>query len=201
MKILFVTGAPGSGKTYVANYICELMKAEGSVVQIGADFIRDILRENVSVDDEPALHASSLKADKHAPFDVVDKATWGYVQQADAVIKKGIVPVVMRAIEEGRNIVIEGVNCVPSLLEERFAYLRDEGVEFLTIVIGIDSRETHLRQLETQGDIDVVNKMGNIELIRHMQEFLIIDGKSVDSYICKGDDVLGMVRDVVRDRF
>ena len=201
MKIIFVTGAPGSGKTFVANYICELMRAEGSVAQIGADFIRDILRVNISANDEPALHASSLKAGECAPIDAVDKAAWGYMQQAKVVINKGIVPVVMRAIEEDRNIVIEGVNCVPSLLNEKFADLQGDGIEILTIVIGIDSKETHLRYLEKQGDVDVVNKMGNIELIRHMQAFLIMDGQSVGCYICDGDDILDKVKNIVRAEF
>ena len=198
MKIIFVTGAPGSGKTFVANYICELMRANGPVAQIGADFIRDILRVNISAENEPALHASSLKAGEYAPTDVADKAAWGYMRQAEVVISKGIVPVVMRAIEENRDIVIEGVNCVPSLLNEKFSDLQGDGIEILTIVIGIDSKETHLRYLEKQGDIDVVNKMGNIELIRHMQAFLIMDGKSAGSYICEGDDILDKVKDIVK---
>jgi len=198
MKIIFITGAPGSGKTYVADYIYELMKTERPVIQMGADIIRDILRVNISADDAPALHASSLKAGGSAPVDVADKAAWGYMQQADVVINRGIVPAVMRAIEEDRDIIIEGVNCVPSLLAKTFANLQDDSIKFLTIVIGVDSKETHLKQLELQGDIDVVNKMGNIELIRHMQDFLIADGKSVGSYICQGDAILDMVNNIIR---
>ena len=200
MKILFVTGAPGSGKTFVTNYICELMRAEGSVVQIGADVIRDILRVNINADDAPALHASSLKAGEHAPVDVADKLAWGYMQQAEVVINKGIVPAVMRAIEEDRDIIIEGVNCVPSLLSESFADLPN-GAKILTIVIGVDSKDTHLRYLEKQGDIDVVKKMGNIDLIRHMQEFLLKDGQSAGSYICEGDNILDKVREIVDFNF
>jgi len=198
MKIIFVTGAPGSGKTFVANYICELLRAEGPVAQIGADFIRDILRVNISADDEPALHASSLKAGEHAPIAVADKAAWGYMQQAKVVINKGIVPAVMRAIEEGRSIVIEGVNCVPSLLSEKFTDLQGDGLEILTIVLEVDSKETHLRYLEKQGDVDVINKMGNIDLIRHMQDFLVMDGQSVGSYICKGNDILDKVKEIIK---
>lgn len=198
MKVLFVTGAPGSGKTFVSSYISELMrKTERSVVQIGADFIRDILRANISTDDEPALHVSSLKGGEHAPIDIIDKAAWGYIQQAKVVISKGIVPVVVRAIEEDRDIIIEGVNCIPSLLSEKFVGLQNDGVKILTIVIGIDSKETHLRYLEEQGDVDVVNKMGNIKLIRHMQDFLIMDGKSVGSYICEGENILDTVKDII----
>ena len=40
MKVIFVTGAPGSGKTYVTNYICELMRINGAVAQISTDLIR-----------------------------------------------------------------------------------------------------------------------------------------------------------------
>lgn len=192
-----MTGAPGSGKTFMANYIYELMRAKGAVAQIGADFIRDILRVNINPEHEPALHASSLKAGEHAPTNVIDKASWGYMRQGKVVIEKSIVPVVMRAIEEDRNIVIEGVNCVPSLLNEKLKGLQGDGHEIITIVIGIDSKETHLKYLEAQGDVDVVNKMGSIELIRHMQEFLLMDGRAVGSCICDGDDVLGKVRNIV----
>jgi len=197
MKIIFVTGAPGSGKTFVANYIYELMRADDSVMQIGADVIRDILRANISAEDEPALHASSLKAGECAPSDVADKAVWGFKRQAEVVISKGILPATKRALEEGRDIVIEGVNCVPSLLNENLADLRSDGVEILIIVIKVDSKETHLRYLEAQGDVDVVNKMGNIDVIRHMQEFLLMDGNVASSYICGGDNILDAVRDIV----
>jgi len=197
MKIYFITGAPGSGKTYVADYIHDRLRTNKPVTHIGADFIRDILRANISPTDAPALHASSLKTSELAPPDVADKNAWGYMQQAQVVINKGIVPAVKRTIEENRDLIIEGVNCVPSLLHEAFKDLHNDTVKIITIVLAVADRETHLKYLKQQNDVDVISKMGKIDTIRHMQAFLVNDGEAAGSYICTGNGILQKIDEII----
>jgi len=180
MKIIFVTGAPGAGKTFISDYIVETMGKKEKVIQMGVDFIRDILRANINKDDNQELHASSLFQASEAH----------YRSQATTVIDKGIVPAVLRGIEERRNMIFDGVNCVPSMLQEAFADIETNVAKIVYIVITVPNVKNHLKQLELQNDVDVEAKMGKIEKIRHMQDFLIADGESAGAHVLHNDDTI-----------
>ena len=196
MKAIFITGAPGSGKTYISDAIMrKMVLASNNFAQVSSDIMRDILRANICVTQEPALHSSSLHAGKHAPPNVQDPAVWGYKKQAEIVIDKGIVPTIKRMLAEDKNIVIDGVHCIPSMLNEKLAGL--SGLEIVTICCYVPDVETHLAQIASQGRSYVAEKLGNIEPIRHMQDFLFADSQKSGSHIISGKDALSQIDNIL----
>ena len=124
MKAIFITGSPGSGKTYISDAIVrKLAFAQNNIAQVSSDIMRDILRANIPATQAPALHSSSLHAGEYAPPDVQNPAAWGYKKQAEIVIDKGIIPTIKRMLTEDNDIIIDGVHCIPSVLNEKLANL------------------------------------------------------------------------------
>ena len=124
MKAIFITGAPGSGKTYISDAIMrKLVLAQYNIAQVSSDIMRDILRANINASEAPALHSSSLHAGEYAPPNVPDSAIWGYKKQAEIIIDKGIIPTIKRMFTEDKSIIIDGVHCIPSMLYEKLANL------------------------------------------------------------------------------
>jgi len=189
MRIIFVTGAPGAGKTFIADYISDLMRRKEKIMQIGADVVRDILRTNLSEADFPALHASSLH----------EASCAHYIAQTQPVVKLGIVPAVLRGLEENKSMVFEGVNCIPSVLKNELANINIGNAEIYYIVVAIADEKIHLKQLKQQNDVDVTAKMGKIKKIRHMQDFLIADGKKANACILEGKDILEQIENLIAE--
>ena len=194
MKAIFITGAPGSGKTFISDAIMrKLVLARNNIAQVSSDIMRDILRANISAAEAPALHGSSLHAGEHAPPNTQDPAVWGHKKQAEIVIDKGIIPTVMRMLTEDKNIIIDGVHCIPSMIIEKLAGLRSSSLEIITICCYVPDVKTHLAQIESQGRSYVTTKLANIEPIRHMQDFLFADSQRSGSYIVGGEGVLSQI--------
>ena len=200
MKAFFITGAPGSGKTYISDAIVKkLALTQRNISQVSSDIIRDILRANICATQAPALHSSSLHAGEHAPPGAQDPAVWGYKAQAETVIDKGIIPTIKRMLTEDKNIVIDGVHCIPSMLNEKLAVLRPNGLEIITICCNVPDIETHLAQIASQGRSYVATKLENIGPIRHMQVFLLADSQKSGSYIVGGKNVLNQIGDILSE--
>ena len=202
MKAIFITGAPGSGKTYISDAIMRKMAlAQNTITQVSSDIMRDILRANICAAQEPALHSSSLHAGEHAPPNVQDPAVWGYQKQAEIVIDNGIIPTIKRMFTEDKNIVIDGVHCIPSMLNDKLAALTHGGLEIITICCYVPDVETHLAQITSQGRSYVAEKLENIKPIRHMQEFLHADSLKAGSYIVGGASALSQIDNILSQLF
>jgi len=159
--------------------------------------MRDILRANICKKEAPALHSSSLHAGEFAPTNVQDPAVWGYKKQAEIVIDKGIIPTIKRMVTEDKNIIIDGVHCIPSMLNEKITELGITNLEIITICCYVPDVKIHLAQIESQGRSYVATKLGNIESIRHMQDFLFADSQKVGSYIIGGENVLSQIDNIL----
>ena len=196
MKAIFITGAPGSGKTYTSDATMKkLVLTQSNIAQVSSDIIRDILRANICAAQAPALHSSSLHAGEFAPPGVQDPAVWGYKKQAEIVIDNGIIPTVKRMLTEGKDIIIDGVHCIPSMLNEKLANLGN--IEIITICCYVADIETHLTQIASQGRSYVATKLENIGPIRHMQDFLYADSQKAGSYIIGGKDALNQIDSIL----
>ena len=197
MKAIFITGAPGSGKTFLSDAIMrKMVLARHNIAQVSSDIIRDILRANICASQAPALHSSSLHAGEHAPPNTQDPAAWGYKKQAEIVIDKGIVPTIKRMFTEDKSIIIDGVHCIPSMLYEKLANLGN--LKIVTICCYVPDVETHLAQIESQGRSYVATKLENIGPIRHMQDFLFADSQKSGSHIVGGENVLSQVDSILQ---
>ena len=202
MKAIFITGAPGSGKTYTSDTIMRKMAlAQNTISQVSSDIMRDILRANICAAQAPALHSSSLHAGEHAPQGTQGPAVWGYKKQAEIVIEKGIVPTIKRMFTEDKNIVIDGVHCIPSMLIEKLAGLGVRGLEIITICCYVPDEQTHLSQIASQGRSYVAEKLENIKPIRHMQDFLFADSQKSGSYIIGGENALCQIDSILSQHF
>ena len=198
MKAIFITGAPGSGKTYISDAIMrKLILAQSNIAQVSSDIMRDILRANICAAQAPALHSSSLHAGEHAPPNVQDPAVWGYKQQAEIVIEKGIIPTVKRMFTEDKNLIVDGVHCIPSMLNKKLANLKPDGLEIISICCYVLDIETHLAQIASQGRNYVATKLRNIEPIRHMQDFLFADSQKSGSHIVGGEKALSQIDNIL----
>ena len=198
MKAIFITGAPGSGKTYISDAIMKKLVLTGAnIAQVSSDIMRDILRANISAIEAPALHGSSLHAGELAPPGEQDPAVWGYKKQAEIVIEKGIVPTVKRMLTEDKSIIIDGVHCIPSMLNKKLANLETNNLEIITICCYVPDINVHLSQIESQGRSYVAEKLGNIGPIRHMQEFLFADSKMSGTHIVGGENVLSQIDNIL----
>lgn len=198
MKAIFITGAPGSGKTYISDAIMrKLVLAKDNIAQVSSDIMRDILRENICATQAPTLHSSSLHAGKYAPLDTQDPAVWGYKKQAEIVIDKGIIPTIRRMLTEDKSIIIDGVHCIPSMLTEKLATLETSNLEIITICCYVPDVETHLAQIASQGRSYVATKLDNIGPIRHMQDFLFADSQKSGSHIVSGENALNQISTIL----
>ena len=202
MKAIFITGAPGSGKTYISDTIMiKMALTQNIITQVSSDIMRDILRANICITQAPALHSSSLHAGEHAPPSEQDPAIWGYKTQAEIVIDKGIIPTIKRMFTEDKNIVIDGVHCIPSMLIEKLAGLKSSNLEIITICCYVPDVETHLSQIANQGRSYVAEKLKNIGPIRHMQDFLYADSLKAGSHIVGGTDALCQIDSILSQIF
>lgn len=116
--ILYVAGAPGTGKSTLATALANRL---GILNVVGTDSIREVMRLSFSGEVVPALHVSSFEAgrylvfadDKDAPQ---NRMIAGFNLQSQQVCV-GVRAMVRRAIEEGTNLVIEGVHLLPFLIK------------------------------------------------------------------------------------
>lgn len=111
---ILVGGSTGVGKTSIA---VELARRLEISHVIGTDSIRQIMRLMFSEDLMPEIHASTYDA-----FEALDSRSLGegvitaFRDQAQKICV-GVHALLDRAVEENTNVLIEGVNLLPSLLD------------------------------------------------------------------------------------
>ena len=113
---ILLGGSTGVGKTSMAVEIAR--RLEISRV-IGTDSIRQIMRLMFSADLMPEIHCSTYDAYKAlglGPDNSADVVIAGFREQAQK-IAVGVNALLDRAVEENTNMVIEGVNQLPSVLD------------------------------------------------------------------------------------
>ncbi|MEK9971863.1 MAG: ATP cone domain-containing protein, partial [Deltaproteobacteria bacterium] len=114
--ILYVAGAPGTGKSTLAQALASRL---GILNVVGTDSIREVMRLSFSKEIVPTLHVSSFEAGSQLVFDEKkasqERMIAGFVLQSQQVCV-GIRAMVRRAIAEGTNLLIEGVHLLPFLV-------------------------------------------------------------------------------------
>lgn len=113
--ILLLGGAPGAGKTALAQEVAHRLGVAGLV---STDAIRQIMRLMLSRDLAPAIHASSYDAWRHLP-DLAgsdDPVVEGFRAMATTV-SVGVRALLDRAVAENASLIVDGVSLVPGLLD------------------------------------------------------------------------------------
>lgn len=166
MKVILITGAPGTGKSTIAMHLAKKM---GIYQLIGTDTIREILRKCLPEKNFPSLHTSAILFCDQAPENE-DKNIYGFQKQAEDVLV-GVQAVIDRSIKENKDLIIEGIHLIPGLVKPK------EDVEIINIVITVEDNDQHMKQLSGQGKNRSAYKIDNLSKARKFQDYLVIKAK------------------------
>ncbi len=100
--IILIGGASGCGKTTLARRLCHALEIDH---RLSTGFIREILRDQTSSQEFPALFTYTFEA----PDPVQD-----LVEQSE-ILARYVRVCIHRAVEEGSSLIIEGNHLIPAL--------------------------------------------------------------------------------------
>lgn len=111
--IIIIGGGSGLGKSSLAS---ELAYIFGIKQVFCTDYIREVLRMNISPEQEPTLHEGTIECWKGLSDTFsYEKLRESYYTQSKLVVK-AVIKLINRANYEGESIIIEGIHNQPSLL-------------------------------------------------------------------------------------
>ena len=188
MKVIFIVGAPGSGKSFVAEAIATRLSIPRIV---RTDTVREIMRACIQRNDiTETLHRSAILACELAP-EGEDANIWGFMQQAKDLVP-GIEAALKQAKKEGKDLIIEGIHLLPNLIKI------PDGIDFKHICLIVESEEQHKAQILAQGQDRSSYKIDNFFKAHCFQDFLLKQSESTMVKIVNNDNSSNMM-DVIID--
>lgn len=163
MRIYFISGIPGSGKSSAAK---ALSKELDICHVIGTDSMRAMIQRYHNEEETPVLFESSYNACKHAPDGHPNPILWGFCEQA-RLLKPGVKGLFKRQVTENEDLILEGVHLIPGY------YHVPEGVEFHHILVTMTDREKYEHQILSQGRGNATEKSQAIDRCLEYQGFMI----------------------------
>jgi 2-phosphoglycerate kinase len=157
--LLLVGGATGTGKSTVAT---EAAHRLGITRVTSTDFIRQTIRAYFPPPALPVVHVSS--------FETGDAE--GFLEQSRSVLI-GVEASILRALNEGWSMAIEGVHLVPGLVPTEV-----EGALLVHAVLRVESVEEHaahfvIRDSSTGGERPLEKYLDGLDEIRALQDVII----------------------------
>ena len=174
--IVLLGGSTGSGKSSVA---LEVAHRLGIRNVIGTDYVRQVLRTLFSKDILPDLYLSTYNAYKAVKIPIApgeDKVVIGYAEQAKHVAV-GIEAIIGRAMQEGTDVLLEGIHILPSILADEL--LENPTVNLLSL--SIDSEEAHKERIAQRAEYSsrpLESYMREFDKIRRIQNFIVEQSSS-----------------------
>ena len=174
--IVLLGGSTGSGKSSVA---LEVAHRLGIRNVIGTDYVRQVLRTLFSQDILPDLYLSTYNAYKAVNIPIApgeDKVVIGYAEQAKHVAV-GIEAMIERAMQEGTDVILEGIHILPSILDDELIQNPSVNIVFLSM----DSEEAHKDRIRKRAEYSsrpLQSYMRDFDKIRRIQNFIVEQGSS-----------------------
>ncbi len=100
--IILIGGASGCGKTTLARRLCHALEIDH---RLSTGFIREMLRDQTSPQESPALFTYTFKA---------PDPVQALVRQSE-ILARYVRVCIHRAVEEGSSLIIEGNHLIPAL--------------------------------------------------------------------------------------
>lgn len=176
--VVLIGGATGVGTSTLAADVARRLNIQSV---IGTDAIREVLRRAVSPALLPILHKSSYgvkKEDIRVPIDDSERVLYGFRAQASQV-SVGVEAIVDRGLEEGTNLVVEGVHLAPELLMDR--YKDHPNVCPLIVYLsdcGVHRDRFHVRALGTSMRRPAEEYISHFREIRQIHDYVLETARS-----------------------
>jgi len=162
MRIIFIVGAQGTGKSYISTELSKKLNIENI---ISTDKIRGSLRTNTKRTPETEiLHRSSVLTD---PVPEAKRPDVRGIKLQAGYLKKYIVAHIEQAKKDNVDIIIEGIHLLPGRIDI------DPEIDFTHIILYVRDEEKHKNQICGQGEERSTYKLKNFSRIRNFQDYLI----------------------------
>ncbi len=183
MKIILICGAPGSGKSTVAQKLAQQLEISQL---IGSDTIREIARSYSTKENTPSLYTSAILYSNDNTLQK-DSLIWGFKKQAED-LRSGMLAVIRRSEKENKDLILEGIHPIPGLLNNNF----------IQVVLTIPSEGQHHKQLLAQGDDRSSYKIDNFKKARAFQDYLIEQAKIAEGHIIENESIYDAVKKIIK---
>lgn len=171
--IVLIGGATGVGTSTMAADVARRLYIQSV---IGTDSVREVLRRAVSPALLPILHKSSYgvqKEDIRIPIEDSERVLYGFRAQASQV-SVGVEAIVDRGLQEGTNLVIEGVHLAPEIIMDRYK----DHPNVCPLIVYLSDCEAHrdrfhLRALGTSMRRPAEEYLSHFEDIRQIHDYIL----------------------------
>ena len=181
--VIFVGGAPGTGKSTLANHLLARLDLDH---RIGTGFIRAIVQSQTSREADPLLFSLTFESD-----DPEFRIMW----QARR-LQPAVAACVDRARREGTALVVEGSHLVPSVYAEL-------GPDVFA-VLSAPAEDDHVARIGGHRHIHRFVSEEGVRRIRQIDEFYRLDARTTGVPVLSGDageeDLVQTVVDMVTRR-
>lgn len=137
--IVLIGGGTGVGKSAISS---DLGYRLGIRSIIGTDTVREVMKKIISKDLLPTLHTSSFKAYStvESPSPYINKTIYAFEAQVKYV-SVGVEAVISRAIQEGFNLVINGIHLVPGYIN-----IKKESSKIFHFILYLKDNKEHINR-------------------------------------------------------
>ena len=165
--IIALAGTSGSGKSTISKLISQKLNISH---HLGSGFIREMVKPYFSKESEPCLFNYSFRP--HVEMDSFENL----ILQSKT-IKPSIDASTMRAHREKTNIIVEGVNCIPGVIDSRY-------IDFFGLVV-VSDENIHMSRIKKRG----LNKVGRNFDDLDFKNVRYIQDKFIDIFEKKGSPI------------
>ncbi|MDP6661501.1 MAG: AAA family ATPase [Candidatus Thalassarchaeaceae archaeon] len=162
-RLLVITGTSGVGKSTLT---AKLASSLGFCKVAATDTIREVLRTQFDVNQEPALHRSSFEPAGNGAI-----ADW---HATVAVLSEGVAAIIDRALGKEGDLLLEGVHFIPG--PKVMESWRAAGGAACGVVLNVPDEGSHMEMIlrrEHHNGRAASHYLGNLGRIRTIQDEMV----------------------------